>query len=100
MAIGPTSVLAALCVWPLALYGQAGTTLRGAGATFPAPIYQKWIASFQASAPGIAISYEAVGSEEGVERLRRGDVDFAASDILPDKDIQAQLAIEALPAVV
>src|SRR5271170_1577013 len=83
-----------------AAFGQSEGALRGAGATFPAPIYQKWIESFQASAPGMRITYEAVGSEEGIQRLRRGEVDFAASDILPDKDIQDQLGIESLPSVV
>jgi phosphate transport system substrate-binding protein len=79
---------------------QPSAVLRGAGATFPAPIYQKWIESFQAGAPGLRITYEGVGSEEGMQRLRRGDVDFAASDILPDKNIQDQAGIETLPAVV
>jgi phosphate transport system substrate-binding protein len=92
-------VLLAISLWPVALVGQSGTIVRGAGATFPAPIYQKWIASFQASSSGLPISYEAVGSEEGVQRLRRGEVDFAASDILPDKDTQDQLGIETFPAV-
>jgi phosphate transport system substrate-binding protein len=85
-------------LWPFALCGQSG--LRGAGATFPAPIYQKWIASFQAGSPGLPISYEPVGSEEGIERLRRGEVDFAASDILPGQDIREQLGIQTFPSVV
>jgi len=80
--------------------GQAEAILRGAGATFPAPIYQKWIESFQASTPGLRISYDAIGSEEGIERLRRGEVDFAASDILPNQEVQDQLGIQALPSVV
>lgn len=83
-----------------AVFGQAENALRGAGATFPAPIYQKWIESFQAGVPGLRITYEPVGSEEGIQRLRRGEVDFAASDILPDKNIQDQLGIQALPSVV
>jgi phosphate transport system substrate-binding protein len=83
-----------------AAFGQTQGALRGAGATFPAPIYQKWIESFQAGMPGLPIAYESVGSEEGMQRLRRGEVDFAASDILPDKDTQDQLGIESLPSVV
>ncbi len=101
--------LTTVCVVGLlaqAALGQSGAVLRGAGATFPAPIYQKWIESFEASAPGQAgapglrITYEAVGSEEGIEHLKRGEVDFAGSDILPDKNIQDQLGIQPLPAVV
>jgi phosphate transport system substrate-binding protein len=96
----PLTALLTLGMLAGAIFGQSDGTLRGAGATFPEPIYRKWIASFQASTPGLRISYEAVGSEEGIARLRRGDVDFAASDILPDKDIQDQLSIETLPSVV
>ena len=55
-------------------------TLRGAGATFPYPVYQKWFTNFQAEDPGIAITYDAVGSEAGVQQLLAGGVDFGASD--------------------
>lgn len=79
--------------------GQSQFELRGAGATFPAPIYQKWIASFQAAAPGLTISYEPVGSEEGIRRLRRGAVDFAAADFLPDKQTLEQIGIRTFPSV-
>ncbi|MGB9472030.1 MAG: substrate-binding domain-containing protein [Candidatus Acidiferrum sp.] len=44
-------------------------TLHGAGATFPAPIYQKWFESFEQARPGIRVSYDAVGSEEGIRRI-------------------------------
>jgi phosphate transport system substrate-binding protein len=92
-------------VWVIGLLakaacGQSDVALRGAGATFPAPIYQKWIESFQAGVPGLHITYDPVGSEEGIQRLRRGEIDFAASDILPGKDVQDQLGIESLPSVV
>jgi phosphate transport system substrate-binding protein len=79
--------------------GQSTAALRGAGATFPAPIYQKWIASFQAAAPGLAISYEPVGSEEGIRRLRRGTVDFAAADFLPDRQTLAEIGVRSFPSV-
>jgi len=79
---------------------QTDGTVRGAGATFPAPIYQKWIESFQASDPGPQISYEGVGSEEGLRRLEHGDVDFAASDIVPSQEMRDRLKVELLPAVV
>lgn len=88
--------LAALVVFCATAQGQE---LRGAGATFPAPIYQKWIASFQGASAGLSIAYEPVGSEEGLERLRRGEVDFAASDILPGKDLQEQLGVQTFPSV-
>ena len=70
----------------------------GAGATFPAPLYRKWIAAFESKNPGAAITYEATGSSVGVTRFLQSQLDFAASDILPD---QATLGnAQALPSVV
>lgn len=56
------------------------TTLTGAGATFPYPVYQKWFTNFQTEDPGIAITYDAIGSEAGIRKLLVGNVDFGASD--------------------
>jgi phosphate ABC transporter phosphate-binding protein len=53
--------------------------LHGAGATFPAPIYQKWFESFAQRRPGLRVSFDAVGSEEGIRRIGAGEVDFGAS---------------------
>lgn len=93
----------ALGLWLFAFgslcFGQSAVELRGAGATFPAPIYQKWIASFQATAPGLAISYEPVGSEEGIRRLRSGAVDFAAADFLPDAKTLEAIGVRTFPSV-
>ncbi|HEY6302860.1 MAG TPA: phosphate ABC transporter substrate-binding protein PstS [Terriglobales bacterium] len=60
---------------------QAEGTLRGAGATFPAPLYQRWFELFQEQYRKVHISYDAVGSAEGIERLEKGKVDFAASEV-------------------
>jgi phosphate transport system substrate-binding protein len=60
--------------------------LNGAGATFPAPLYQQWFESFQQRYPKAHISYSAVGSEAGLRLLEGGKTDFAASDVpLPDE---------------
>jgi phosphate ABC transporter phosphate-binding protein len=61
---------------------MAETTLHGAGATFPAPLYRKWFESFQQRNPSVQISYDPVGSEAGVRSLAQNKVDFAASDVL------------------
>jgi phosphate transport system substrate-binding protein len=65
----------------LASVCTAADTITGAGATFPAPLYVKWLEAFQSGHPGAAITYDAVGSGEGLQRLKAGIVDFAASDI-------------------
>jgi phosphate transport system substrate-binding protein len=64
------------------------TTLNGAGGTFPAPLYQKWFESFEEDHPEVHIGYEAVGSGEGIRRLKAGVVDFGASE-MPLSDLDA-----------
>jgi phosphate transport system substrate-binding protein len=65
---------------PLALVACGGTTtLNGAGASFPAAIYQRW---FQAlGSQGVRVNYQSVGSGAGVRQLISHTVDFAASDV-------------------
>jgi phosphate ABC transporter phosphate-binding protein len=60
------------------------TELTGAGATFPAPLYQKWFEDFEQIHPGVTVRYAPVGSQAGVDRLTAGDLDFAGSDVAPD----------------
>jgi len=62
--------------------------LHGAGATFPAPLYKKWIGVFTAQNPDVSIEYQEVGSGEGVRRFLAQGVDFGASDgALTDEEI-------------
>jgi phosphate transport system substrate-binding protein len=62
--------------------------LQGAGATFPAPLYQKWIEVYTKAHPDVAIRYDVVGSGEGVKRFLAHSVDFGASDsALSDEEI-------------
>ena len=53
-------------------------TLTAAGATFPAPLYQRWFQDY--AAKGHKVSYQAVGSGAGVRQFTAGTVDFGASD--------------------
>ena len=69
---------------------NAADVLVGAGATFPSPLYQKWIATFGEKFPDATITYRAIGSGAGIDALRNGEVDFAASDVpLSDEAIAA-----------
>jgi|SRR6185437_664039 len=64
----------------------SAANLNAAGATFPAPIYQKWFEEFRAKT-GNQINYQPVGSSAGVKQLTEGTVDFGASDV-PMTDAQ------------
>ncbi|MFM7312567.1 MAG: phosphate ABC transporter substrate-binding protein PstS [Cyanobium sp.] len=61
------------------LAGCGGHILNGAGATFPAPLYQRWFQELAAS--GIRVNYQSVGSATGVRQFIAGTLDFAASDV-------------------
>jgi phosphate transport system substrate-binding protein len=54
-------------------------TLNGAGATFPFPIYSKWISEYHKAA-GTQVNYQSIGSGGGVRQFIAGTVDFGASD--------------------
>jgi phosphate transport system substrate-binding protein len=59
---------------------QPATILKGAGATFPYPVYAKWFKNYRRENPALEITYEAIGSEAGIRRLLENSVDFGASD--------------------
>ncbi|PZW45119.1 phosphate ABC transporter substrate-binding protein (PhoT family) [Humitalea rosea] len=56
-----------------------GATITGAGASFPAPLYQKW-AEAAKGATGITVNYQSVGSGAGQAQIRNRTVDFGATD--------------------
>jgi phosphate transport system substrate-binding protein len=73
--------------WAQATKTSDSVALRGAGSTFAAPLYKKWIEEYAVSHPNVLISYDAVGSGEGVKRFLGDAVDFAGSDeILSDHE--------------
>jgi phosphate transport system substrate-binding protein len=58
---------------------SSGADLTGAGATFPQPIYTKWISEYAAK-NHVRINYQAIGSGGGIKQLSEQTVDFGASD--------------------
>ncbi|MFZ0774185.1 MAG: phosphate ABC transporter substrate-binding protein PstS [Candidatus Sulfotelmatobacter sp.] len=56
------------------------TTLNGAGATFPYPMYSKWFSEYHKLHPDIQINYQSIGSGGGIRQVINGTVDFGASD--------------------
>ncbi|HME08277.1 MAG TPA: phosphate ABC transporter substrate-binding protein PstS [Bryobacteraceae bacterium] len=66
-------------------------SINAAGATFPAPIYQKWFNDYSKVKAGTQINYQAIGSGGGIRQLTEGTVDFGASD-MPMTDEQLSKA--------
>ncbi len=79
----------------LAFAGCGGGTsseirLQGAGATFPNPLYQKWISEYGKLNSNIKIDYQPIGSGGGIKQIQSRTVDFGASDSpMKDEDLKA-----------
>jgi phosphate transport system substrate-binding protein len=83
-------VLLLVCVLlPLGVFGQ--TTLNGAGATFPYPIYSKWFSEYHKVHSDVQINYQSIGSGGGIRQVTEGTVEFGASD-MPMTDDQLKEA--------
>jgi phosphate transport system substrate-binding protein len=70
------------------LEGEA-KSLNGAGATFPAPLYQKWFDEYS-KLTQVQVNYQAIGSGGGIKGIQDQTVDFGASDApMTDEQLQA-----------
>jgi len=58
----------------------APTLINGAGSTFAAPLYSKWIAEYRSIDKSVEINYQSIGSGGGVRQFIAGTTDFGASD--------------------
>src|SRR5262250_2582009 len=67
-------------LFALAIPAVSQTTLNGAGATFPNPIYSKWFSDYNKAHPNVQINYQPIGSGGGIRQVLAGTVDFGASD--------------------
>ncbi|MFZ1140617.1 MAG: phosphate ABC transporter substrate-binding protein PstS [Candidatus Sulfotelmatobacter sp.] len=73
----------------LALPVVGQTTLNGAGATFPYPIYSKWFSEYHKIRSDVEVNYQSIGSGGGIRQVTSGTVDFGASDMpMTDKQLQ------------
>src|SRR5277367_3894943 len=93
------SVLAGLLLFSLASNyapgfedrpASAAMTLQGTGATFPAPLYERWFREYNQMHPDVEINYQALGSGAGIKQFQQGLVDFGASDAaMTDEEMAA-----------
>jgi phosphate transport system substrate-binding protein len=92
--------IALLCI-ALSVPAFAQTTLNGAGATFPYPMYSKWFSKYHDAHPDIQFNYQSIGSGGGIRQVLAGTVDFGASDgPMSDEQLaQAKIKILHVPTV-
>ena len=91
-------------LWPtlfltLACVAHAAEPLHGAGATFPAPVYEAWAEAY-GHASGTPVRYDPVGSGTGIELASNGQVDFGATDAPVPADRLAAAGLRQFPVVV
>lgn len=80
----------ALLLTGYSAHKQHSLVLNGAGATFPAPLYSRWIALFEREHPHLRIQYHAIGSGGGIRAISSRSAHFGASDaLLNDNELRA-----------
>src|SRR6266581_7324052 len=73
--------------------GPTEVRLQGAGATFPNPLYQKWLSEYGKVHSNIKIDYQSIGSGGGIKQIQARTVDFGASDApMMDAELKASPA--------
>jgi phosphate transport system substrate-binding protein len=77
----------------------AATDFSGAGATFPAPVYNAWAAAYR-RASGNTLFYRAVGSGGGIDQIRQRAVDFGGTDAPMTQDELRAHRLLQFPAVI
>jgi phosphate transport system substrate-binding protein len=60
--------------------GGGSLRLQGSGASFPKPIYEKWVSEYGKANPNVSIDYQSTGSGAGQNAILSRTVDFGASD--------------------
>ena len=70
--------------------GGSLVRLQGAGATFPNPLYQKWLSEYGKLNPNVRIDYQSIGSGGGIKQIKEQTIDFGASDApMKDEDLKS-----------
>jgi phosphate transport system substrate-binding protein len=77
----------------------ADLRIQGAGASFPFPIYSKWLKVYSTAHQNVQIDYQSVGSGAGVKNFIDKTVDFGASDMAmkPEEIARVQGGAQLLP---
>ena len=90
---------AALVVGTAFSGGAFAADINGAGASFPAPVYQAWAAAYKAKS-GTGLNYQSIGSGGGQNQIINRTVDFGASDAPMADDKLATNNLLQFPTVI
>ena len=94
-----TLMAAALAATSLTAGAATAADISGAGATAPAPVYQKWAEEY-GKVSHTRLNYQAIGSGGGIKQIYAKTVEFGASDKpLPSADLQGHGLVQ-FPTVI
>ena len=102
----PKSLMALTAIIAASFIGCGGNKssseaakLKGAGASFPAPLYESWFKAYSASHNGVHIDYQSIGSGAGIKSVIDKTVDFGASDaaMTPEEMAKVDGGVQLLP---
>ncbi|MEB3337485.1 MAG: phosphate ABC transporter substrate-binding protein PstS [Leptolyngbyaceae bacterium] len=79
-AVTASAVATVMVFGPVLTAVAQVVSLNGAGASFPAPLYERYAAEFKKKFPNIQVNYQAIGSGGGIRQTIAGTVDFGGSD--------------------
>jgi phosphate transport system substrate-binding protein len=88
----------ALC-WATTPLAHGVEPLHGAGATFPAPVFEAWAEAY-ARVTGAPVRYDPIGSGLGIALATRRQVDFGVTDAPLPADGAAAAGLQQLPVVI
>jgi len=99
LALAGTTILLANCGGGAASSAAPDVKLQGAGASFPAPLYNKWFKAYSAAHQNVLVDYQSVGSGSGVKAVMDRTVDFGASDaaMKPEDMAKVDGGVQLLP---
>ncbi|PPJ64652.1 phosphate ABC transporter substrate-binding protein PstS [Cuspidothrix issatschenkoi] len=78
--VATSFITGAVALSPVLTVIAQAETLNGAGATFPAPLYERYAREVKKKHPDLKVNYQAIGSGGGIRQTINGTVDFGASD--------------------
>ena len=98
-ALGGCRVPAVSCSEPRKPVPPGGLSIQGAGATFPAPLYKRWIREYEQLHHDVVLDYDAVGSGAGIRQFMEKSVDFGASDaaMTDDEMMRVPQGVQLVP---
>src|SRR5215831_20187660 len=102
LLIGTIAALAAGAIVAGSPAQPQRTTITGAGATFPYPIYSRWFEEYAKRRPDVEFAYQSIGSGGGIRQLTDEFVFFGASDapMTEEELLAAPARIVHIPTVV